>query len=237
MNNLNFATYARAIEKGMTKTTQVELTQLLLNFILEENEVLNKKGQPYDINDSYASLWLNKDMAVPKNIKTAAQSPKIISKAYDYFEEEVLNALSPQKENDAYSSLIELINSDEDISNNNKDDLISLYEDNNIGRFLAETFLYAIQKEGKKIDNKNKSTLSSLEKDINQINELFSKLPKPTIIEPKEILEDHELKYTSELFAAYADAKGLSQITRNDLKKYPKYEKNFERQRKDYYAA
>jgi hypothetical protein len=46
-----------------------------------------------------------------------------------------------------------------------------------------------------------------------------------------------EMRYVTELLAAYAEAEGLESLTQDELAKYQKYKRNFERQRKDYYAA
>lgn len=240
MDTLNFATYAKTIKEGMCKATNIEVTKLLLNFIVNDEEVLNKEGEQYNISNYYVHKWINEHTDIPVTIKKAASCPEIIAKSEDYFEKEVINALSPQKELDTYSNLLELIEKDVTMSDHTKNNLIKSYEANEIGKFLSDTFLYALQK------GINKPTTCSFieenldklnDDDLKKLNEIFNKFPSPKKLIPPGHIEDHETTYTMELLAAYADKEGVLEISTEDLKKYPKYHKNFERQREYYYAA
>lgn len=240
MCSLNYSSYAKAIQKGMAKAKNIEVTRLLLKFIVEKENVVNSKGELFNINDSYNSLWWNQHEDIPVPIKESAASPEIISEATDYFEEKVITALSPQKEPDAYSTLLELIESDTTMASEIKDNLMSLYNSNELGQFLAETFLYAVQKNNKDSQKEavSKTTSNaSLTKDVKKLTELLQNFPKPVKLVPPDTLTDNEMIYITELLAAYADAEGTPEIPKENLEKYPKYKKNLERQRKDYYAA
>lgn len=248
MDTLNFATYAKTIKEGMCKATNIEVTKLLLNFIVNDEEVLNKEGEQYNISNYYVHRWINEHTDIPVTIKKAASCPEIIAKSEDYFEKKVINALSPQKELDTYSTLLKLIEKDVTMSNHTKNNLINLYEDNEIGKFLSDTFLYSLQKGINKsttcsfkeedLDTLNEEDFDTLnEDDLYTLNEIYNKFPSPKRLIPPGHIEDHETTYTMELLAAYADKEGVLEISTEDLKKYPKYHKNFERQREYYYAA
>lgn len=242
--NLNFASYAKAIKKGISKTTNIEITKLLLNLIVNDENVVNKNGEPYFISNYYVNKWINEHEDIPSPIKKAASSLDIISRSTTYFEENVLTALSPQKEDDTFATLLELINNDNTMSLDKKKCLLSLYEDNEIGEFLSETFLYALQKNNKTSEHKQGGKLNTpftsqeeVQDEISKINALLKKIPKPIIEVPHDIIKPQEVKYTSELLAAYADEEGVEEITKENLDNYPKYKKNFQRQRRYYYAA
>lgn len=240
MNRLNFASYAKSIKKGIPKASNVEITRLLLNFIVEKDNVVNSKGGLYNINDSYSSLWWNQREDIPAPIKKAAALTEIISEATDYFEDKIIVALSPQKELDTYNSILDLIKKDSTIAEDHKNYLISLYEANEIGEFLSQTFLYALQKDNKSLEQTSTTNISptaSITDDVNKLTELLKQYPKPVQLIPQDNLDEHEMIYITELLAAYADEEGVPQIEKNNLENYPKYKKNFARQRKDYYAA
>lgn len=240
MVTLNFASYAKAIKNGIAKTTQIDVTKLLLGLIVDNENVLNSQGEQYNINSYYVNKWWNEHEDIPAQIKKAAASPEIISEATDYFEHKVINALSPQKELDSYSTIITLINSDISMAPNIRNNLISLYNANELSQFLAETFLYAVQKDNKKSKEETTSktdSIASLEDDISKLNDLLKSFPKPISLLPEDTLAEHEMIYITELLAAYADEEGISKIKKENLEKYPKYKDNFSRQRKDYYAA
>lgn len=211
MNTLNFATYAKTIKKGIHKATNIEVTKLLLDFIVSDENVLNKEGEQYHINNYYVNKWINQHTDIPASIKKAASCPKIIAKSEDYFDTIVINKLSPQKELDTYCALLELIKNDTTISDNIKNSLISLYQDNELGKFLSDTFLYALQKDMKKSSNHNKKSniYSSVEDDLTKLNEIYSNLPSPKKLIPPDSIEDHEMTYIMELLAVYADEEGV----------------------------
>lgn len=76
-----------------------------------------------------------------------------------------------------------------------------------------------------------------LSPDLTKLRALLAKLPHPEALTPPDDLTEDELPYVSELLAAYANAEGLDELTKEELETYLKYKKNFQRQRKDYYAA
>ena len=80
-------------------------------------------------------------------------------------------------------------------------------------------------------------TAEELSPDLVKLRALLAKLPHPETLTPPEDLTEEELPYVTELLAAYANAEGLDELTRDELETYQKYKKNFGRQRKDYYAA
>jgi len=68
------------------------------------------------------------------------------------------------------------------------------------------------------------------------VGDISIKLPE-RLLPPVEIRPD-ELLYIKELLAAYADAESVEDITKETLPNYhPKYQRNFEEQRKHYYNA
>ena len=240
MKVLNFASFAKAIEKGMAKSTHIGIARLLLGLIVNNINVLNSEGEPYNISNYYVNRWWHQHEDIPGPIKEAAASTEIMSNATAYFENSVIPKLSPQKEVDAYSTLLELVSNDDGITDDTRKILLAYYEDNELSEFLAETFLYAIQKNNKagnadKVISKTAS--NPIEDDVLKLEELLKRFPKPIKLLPPNDLATHEMVYVSELLEAYADHAGVSIIKKDDLGAYPKYKKNFNRQRKDYYAA
>lgn len=240
MDKLNFSSFAKIIKKGVPKSTMIDITNLLLNSITDHESVLNTKGEPYVINNYYTHQWWHQLDDIPTPIKEAAASAKIMSIATAYFENEVIPKLSPQKEIDTYSNLKDLIKYDRDISDDTRNELSSHYDNNNLTEFLKETFLYAVQKINKlpkPSKNPNDNISNIMTEDINELNKLLQRFPKPIPLVPPEDLKDHEMLYISELLAAYSEHNNVDIITQNNITNYPKLKKNFDRQRKDYYAA
>lgn len=240
MDVLNFSSFAKSIKKGMAKPTNIGITKLLLRFIVGHESVLNTEGQPYNISNYYTNRWWNQHEDIPEPIKKAAASPEIKALAVTYFESEVILKLSPQKEADTYSALLDLIDSDTELAAETRKAFLSHYDKNEMALFLCDTFLYAVQKNNKATNietNTQIETKVTIEEDIRKLGDLLQRLPKPIQLIPPEDLEEHEMIYISELLAAYSEHEGVRITNKDALVSYPKYKRNFDRQRKDYFAA
>ncbi|MDC3416594.1 ABC-three component system protein [Aquibacillus salsiterrae] len=238
---LNFSSYAQAIKRAIPNSTNKDVTNLLIGFIIEQENVLNKNGDPYNLNGNTIYQWWHQNEDIPNGIKKAAASPAISSGAIDYFESDVVPKVSPQKELDLYHDLRNTIESDTEISDYTRNDFLTLYENNDLTEFLVEVFLYAIQKDNKKTSHLRKKPKANdginLEEDLVKLQELIQKFKKPTVQAPPEYLDKNEMTYVSELLAAYIDDNGKKTIKKEDIASHPKYGENFQRHRKDYYAA
>lgn len=238
---LNFSSYAKAIQKAIPKSTNKDVTTLLIGFIIDNESVLNKNGEPYNLSGNTVYQWWHQNEDIPNGIKSAAVSPAVSSGAIDYFENNIIPTISPQKELDLYHELRSIIETDTEISDDTRNDFLELHENNNLTEFLVETFLYALQKDNKKTSHiKPKFKASdaiNLEEDIANLQKLIQKFKKPKALAPPKYFNENEMAYVSELLAAYIDDNGKKTIKREDITNHPKYGENFQRHRKDYYAA
>lgn len=239
---LNFSAYARAIKSAIPKSTNKDVTNLLIGFIIDHENVLNKNGEPYNLSGNTIYQWWHQNEDIPSGIKTAAASPTISTGAIDYFENDIIPKISPQKELDLYHELRDIIESDYEMSDDTRNDFLELHKNNNLTEFLVETFLYAIQKDNKKKTSHNTqkpkgNEAINLEENLANLQELFQRFKKPTMQMPPKSLDKKEMTYVSELLAAYVEDNDKKSIDKEDIANHPKYGKNFQRHRKDYYAA
>lgn len=239
MGLLNFLPYAQAIQHGMAKGTKIGITKMLLGCITENEHYGDIEGNDelYFIDGPKVTKWWKQTEDIPGQIKKVAALPDVIFDAPDYFDNVVFPKLAPQKLDNTLAELRSLITQDSNIPLETKDKLLSLCADNDINGFLAETFLYAILNDNRIKNNYKIIPTSSTSEDIKKLQELLNKLPKPIELVPPNDLEEHEMPYVKELFAAYADAEGLDEFNKDTLDSFKRYKRNFTRQRKDYYAA
>lgn len=237
MDILNFSSYAQSIEKGMLNPDHTQIVRLLLGFIVDRTDVINKNGGQYTIDNQQAHRWWYQKEEIPRNIKKAAGRPDIQATAAEYFDNNILDALSPPKDADTYDSLQALIKQ-ENIAEETRVNLLQLLSHNELSEFLAQTFILAIQKTNKVSSSVPTSIPKiSVSEDVKKLQELLKNYPKPLVLAPPEDLEEHEMVYVQELFAAYADAEGLRTFSKDDLANYKRYKRDFLYQRKEYYAA
>ena len=142
---------------------------------------------------------------------------------------------NPAKECEMYSSMIELIHNS-DLEQEQKEELLKLYEKGEKPEFMGLAFIYAIVR-----DNTKKSLTHEklpVDDDIRCFKELIKKkYKKPKSILPPNEIEDHEIRYVKELYRVYHEKTGEDYARPEDLNSQPKLRKHFDKNRKDYYMA
>ena len=231
MRKLCFASFAKAIEHGMDKPNNIKETQILLDFITLDPNVKNKEGKQYNITSKVIRPWWNGAADIPANIKRAVDYSSVLLNAGNHFTDNVIpELLSTQKERSTYEEVFDLVNCTE-IPEDIKTEIIQYYNDEDWGNFLGHSFLAAISQSNVPPDN------DTVIARVKKFHELLAGFEKPIILEVPENLEEHEMTYVQELLKAYADSENVNIIRKDELEQYPQYKKDFERRRKDYYAA
>lgn len=242
MSRLCFGTYAKAIQKVLKEpNANKKVTELLLGLIIDNEDITNQRGDPFTVTDKVASDLLNSKENIHKKIKAASSSERIIDAAHDYFEDAVIPEIIVNLITDLISDLTGLITSDSDIPPSKQTELLSMAKSETLTDFLSIVFLYAINKPNKLSADGNTMEVSNelalIWSDIEKLDSILSKIQRPKSIATPPEPEAHEIKYVSELLAAYADAEGIDELTKEDLLKHKKYKNDLERRRKDYYSA
>jgi hypothetical protein len=243
MDNLSFGTYARIVRKSMKGTkTQKDVAELLLGLITENTDINNQDGEPYYVTDKIASRLFNCKINVNKKIKEASNLSMIREAATDYFEDIVMPEFMSEMISDMIFEFSDLLSNDDSISLKKKEDLLKLAKLDSVHIFLSKLFLYVVNKNNIFLNEPpvpieiKLPTVGSDAKKLRILLENFQGSQPPRIHPPSEI-ESHEMVYVRELLAAYADAEGLDELPKESLEAFPKHEKDFQRKRKDYYAA
>lgn len=242
MTNLCFGTYARILQDAMQEPNNNQaITEVLLGLITDHEQVVDKNGSPINIIPKMVSNLFNFKQDVPKAIVSGSTLPTVTQEAYTYFDKNIVLFLNPHKRDDLLHNMVQLISQDVTIPKDKKEALLANATSDMICEFLADTFLYAINKPNKESTNKSKAKtsadLTQVLKEIEILETQLSSFPRPKMVEIPAEVKTHEMVYVTELLASYADAEGLDELPKETLSQYPKYKKDFERRRKDYYAA
>jgi hypothetical protein len=183
---LNFASYAQAIELGMTQPNKRKMTETLFKFITDMDFVRDKNGDPYVIKKDQYSKWCAEKMNITKVLKDAADNSDVVQSAPKYFEDIVIPKLiSPQRECTVYDAVKVLITRDSSIDKSVTDELLERYSNDDYGAFLGGAFLYAIIC---KNDSKKSAQRAANEKAIIELPEVQEykrfreKFPKPELL-------------------------------------------------------
>lgn len=236
ISKLCYRTYAALIKETLVKGDQEKAATLLFEWIMETPNVFNRHGHPYTIDKNTISKWVLGKANIPEGLKNAvATNPLVAKNATSHFEE-VIAAFDPYKENDLYEALWKLINNS-DIAPQTIKSWHLLFESSDNASFLANVFFYAVGQENKVNNKETRSLLSSneYEDDINKLNALAKKLQRPESIIPPLMITEDEISYVNELMRAYSDAETKQYKKKDELPTHLK--SDFERRRKEYYAA
>lgn len=240
---LCFGSYGQAIKKAKKyPKTNMAVAGILLSLITDNVEVTNQRGEPFDLSDKIASLYLNCKDHVLQAIVDASGNAGVVDVAEQYFRDKVITQLEPLLLDDLISDIRTIIESDANIPSTLKSEWITIADRKHLPKFLSVIFLYAIKKENKlsplvaaaSSDDIMKLAISELDSAEN----IIKKYPRPQEIPVPELPEDEEMEYIKALLAMYAEElKSNGTLELIDLEDTPAFKKDLSRRRKDYYAA
>lgn len=236
MQAFNYAAYARVFALGISKPNKTKIAKVLFEPIISAEGVFNRVGNPYTIDSANAKDWYDQTSDIPENIKTAAGRQDIADQIGDYFISKIIGVVTnPMKEPEMYSRMIELIR-DSDLQPDVQKELLDYYQSEEKEEFLGRAFLYAVV--GDNTIKPSEIEEEPVESDIKAFLELIKKShKKPKRMQPPDKVEEYELGYVSELYRVYGELTGEEYVSPEELDGHPKYRRDFDRQRKDYYAA
>ena len=91
-------------------------------------------------------------LPVPENIRLATANPEVVKGVVSYFRKEVVREVNPNLKADMLDSFRVLIDKDITIPDSKRESLKELHAGDDLGLFLAETFVYAINRFSKPAD-------------------------------------------------------------------------------------
>ena len=240
MNTLCFATYTKNLKLALVETmSDEELVRTLLDCILSKVSLLNKNGNPFDTSKSIASEYLSRKRPIPRAIKDSVDTVK--DSAAQYFADRILPLIDPIHMEDLIDAQTSLLQNDFSIAKNAKTSLLSISH-SEPAVYLSKLYLFALTRPNKEKKPQDLPVAFSKKftmEDVALINQKLALIEAPERLTPPDNVADEELRYVSELLAAYADDSRRDTLTQADLSdpKLREFQKDFSKQRKNFYAA
>ena len=240
LDTLCFATYTKNLKLALAETMSDEdLVRTLLDCILSNVSVRNKNGDSFDTSKSIASEYLNRKRPIPKAIRDSVDA--VQDSAEQYFADRIIPLISSIHMGDLVDALTSLLQNDSSIAKKAKASLLAASA-SEPAAYLSKLYLFAItrpNKEKKPQDSPAASSNKFTMDDVELINQTLALMEVPERLIPPDSVADEELRYVSELLSAYADATGRNTLTQADLSapELRRFQKDFSKQRKDFYAA
>lgn len=114
-----------------------------------------------DFNDTYFSRLRNMDRNPDNRIVELIQNPEIITFFEKYFTDKIAPKLNPHIGMDLCTAILTELEENRTINDNTKKTYMSLYYNNEIGRFLAHTFMYSLSVPNKSTTELVKTEMTS----------------------------------------------------------------------------
>ena len=149
MSSLNFSTYVDALRPAFVKHSEKQNAAIFLLNSVSDSKLTEKteKGKDYELPDgSSLKRVMRGVLPVPENIRAASAKPKTVERAAGYFRNEVMQDIHPHLKDEATERLLKLIHEDITIPETRRESLDALAREDDYGRFLSETFIYAINR-------------------------------------------------------------------------------------------
>ena len=236
MKLFNYGEFSRVFSIAMGTRYKTKLTKTLFKPIIEQEDVLNRFGEPVNIDSTTAKRWCDNSEDVPQNIKIAAGRDVIAECIGDYFSTYVLGVITNDaKQDEMILAMLELV-SNSSLDSTRVNELRALYDDCEYPDFLGKAFLYSL------LENNHCDTpviqSKPIEDDLQKFTDLIrEKYQKPISLQPPKRIDSDEMVYVKELFEVYQEYSGEKITKPKDLDANPKLRNHFDRQRKDYYKA
>ena len=154
MKELNMSSYIQTLQSGLLTHDKQEAAGVFLLSSINDQEYVGDHGYRTDnLSSKKISKLVSRQDPVPDGIRQASAVKEVMEKTIAYFESKVVPDLNPHLKEDTLEKLKKIISEDPSIPERKKQKLIALYDAEEDGRFLAETFLYALNRPNKKTDD------------------------------------------------------------------------------------
>lgn len=151
MNELNMSSFIQIMQVGLRTHDKQEAAGVFLLSSINDQEYVGLNGYATtNLSSKKISRIVSRDDQVPDGIRQASMLQNVIDDTIEYFRNEVVPDMNPHLKDDVIGNLISLIKIDNSISDAKKKNLIYFFDSGDEARFLAEVFLYAVNKPNKK---------------------------------------------------------------------------------------
>lgn len=150
MNELVISTYIQIMQDGLVEHNKQESAG---RFILESIAMQEDACVMTNLDAKKISRLVSRKDPVPDDIKQASLKHKIVSGVKVYFENIVVPDLNPYTQEDTLEKIMNVIIRDVQIAKRMKDTFKSTYDSGETSEFLADTFLYSLQRNNKKVSD------------------------------------------------------------------------------------
>ncbi len=149
MSELSFASYVEAVRPFLMKHSEKsDAAMFLLNSV--SSQLADNGEKKKDITkDGTLKKILRGVAQVPEEIRLATAKPKVAELVAHYFRTEIAQDLNPNLKDEAVESFNALLGTDMTLTDTRREKLLGLLNGDDFAFFLAETFIFVINRPAK----------------------------------------------------------------------------------------
>lgn len=233
MNELVFATVIVELKTSWAESiSDPEMIELLYDAVALPVGLLNQNGDTITVPKGTASKIVNREVGgnVRQDIRTYSTDQRVLDSIEGYFKKEVVSKLLQGSEDDLIHRLKVIINNDNEIAADKKNEFLAFANKKTLAKFLASVYLYSLSRKNVPSGGKARAVQTESEKEESK------KHPLPKMSIPVRI-GNKERGYIDALMDVYAESTGEQDFKIKTLDAYPDVKQHFIRQRNDYFAA
>lgn len=153
MTKLCFAEFAKCIKHALQPPNDdKDVIDILLGWITEKSNVVDKKGNPVYLAPSLVSDLLNRKVDVPRTIKNVCTTRKILAEAKEHCKNHILPYLNPVVRDDMFEDMCKTVSNDDLMANKTKKELASFLDNGKEAEFLGHLLIYVINRDNRKFN-------------------------------------------------------------------------------------
>ncbi len=208
---LNYKSYYEAFRLGVVNDGFTPVARLLFYPLFDplgEIVLCDENNNPYAIDNRNASAWGNGTEPIPQIIQTEIGKNETLNILIKYFTSKDFKAtISDAKEDEMYEAMVVLVNQCDNISDSKKKALLKHYTGLGSYEFLARVFQRAVLGDNKVASSKRRKKAADKEADSVAEFDRLIRRKKPEVKVPKRV-QQTEINFVMQLYAAYSDASG-----------------------------
>lgn len=247
LSQLDFASYCQELKKFMKKQDSSMLVDALYGAVAEPLDLKIKrgknKGQPLSVNSGRASELLNRKANPNQEVVNGTDSPKVLSKIDDYFDDVVIVLFYADRLDELRDKLVLLIRNDSEITQTKQRELLDKSKSSELSEFLAATYLYVLHVDNRGERPKQKKSIRDIPLDSvyydptdNKVHFDGIDIPLPEELTPEE-KNVKDSKYLEVLCEAYSNKLQEPVTTKNVYSCASKRIRNHFNDQKNYYNS
>lgn len=234
---LNFSAFAQAVQSGTANMEPTNVVRLILNSVTSCNNATNPaKGAYFESRECLE--YFRAESNVSPKIAEATKNSGVCKFALEYFSNDFLEPILPQRENNIVNKLVNIMKTDPEIPKATMDMFDDFVETGKYSELYYQAFLYCLgSPNNQNRDNKKKKKVKSDEvwACLTELDTVMKRFPKPVQLTPPEVLAEIELDYSAQLLSAYSD--DAKEEINNENVLQSRYGSHYKRQRHDFYSA